>query len=84
MKRIISLSAQLLTFVVLLEFLSCTPARQLRLLQFNIWQEGTVVGDGYEALVDEIARADADFVMLSEVRNYHGTRFCDRIVESLA
>lgn len=58
-------------------------ARELRVLQLNIWQEGTSVPDGYAALVDEIAYADADFVMLSEVRNYCDTRFCDRIVESL-
>ncbi len=58
-------------------------ARELRVLQLNIWQEGTSVPDGYAALVDEIAYADADFVMLSEVRNYRDTRFCDRIVESL-
>lgn len=42
-----------------------------------------MVKNGYEALADELARADADFVMLSEVRNYKGTRFCDRIVASL-
>lgn len=58
-------------------------AREIKVLQLNIWQEGTSVPGGYESMVDEIAFADADFVMLSEVRNYDGTRFCDRIVESL-
>ncbi|WP_297829469.1 endonuclease/exonuclease/phosphatase family protein [uncultured Rikenella sp.] len=58
-------------------------AQELKVLQINIWQEGTAVPDGYDALVSEIEYADADFVMLSEVRNYNGTRFCDRIVESL-
>ena len=53
-------------------------------LQWNIWQEGTMVEDGYEAIADEIARLKPDFVTFSEVRNYHGTRFCDRIVRSLA
>lgn len=53
-------------------------------LQWNIWQEGTVVKDGYDAIVDEIVRLKPDFVTFSEVRNYHNTRFCDRIVESLA
>ena len=42
-----------------------------------------MVKGGYDALVDELARTDADFVMLSEVRNYNGTRFCDRITASL-
>ena len=53
-------------------------------LQWNIWQEGTVVKDGYNAIVDEIVRLKPDFVTFSEVRNYHNTRFCDRIVKSLA
>ncbi len=61
----------------------CKQEKELRLLQLNIWQEGVMVKNGYEALADELARADADFVMLSEVRNYKGTRFCDRIVASL-
>ncbi|MEG2276426.1 MAG: endonuclease/exonuclease/phosphatase family protein [Odoribacter sp.] len=62
---------------------ACWEKRDIRFLQLNIWQEGKMVDGGYEALVNEIARADADFVMLSEVRNYKDTRFCDRIVASL-
>ena len=53
-------------------------------LQWNIWQEGTMVKGGYDAIIDEIVRLKPDFVTLSEVRNYHNTRFCDRIVNSLA
>ena len=53
-------------------------------LQWNIWQEGTKVPGGYQAIVDEIVRLKPDFVTLSEVRNYNDTRFCDRIVQSLA
>lgn len=56
---------------------------ELKVLQWNIWQEGTVVPGGYEAVVEEIARIEPDFVTLSEVRNYQNTRFCDRIVNSL-
>lgn len=58
--------------------------REFTVLQWNIWQEGTVVPGGYEAIADEIARLKPDFVTFSEVRNYDGTRFCDRIVGSLA
>ena len=50
---------------------------EFTVLQWNIWQEGTMVPGGYDAIVDEIER------LFSEVRNYHGTRFCDRIVASL-
>lgn len=59
-------------------------ADTLRVMQFNIWQEGTMVPGGFEAIADEIARLDPHFVMLSEVRNYKDTRFCDRIAEALA
>lgn len=57
---------------------------QFTVLQWNIWQEGTKVPGGYEAIADEIARLQPDFVTLSETRNYDGTRFCDRITASLA
>lgn len=62
---------------------SCEQEKTFKVLQFNIWQEGAVVEKGFEAIADEIARSKADFVTLSEVRNYHRTRFCDRIVEAL-
>ena len=73
------------SFFLIIIFLSCAcSSRQtLKFLQLNVWQEGAMVKGGYDALVDELVRADADFVMLSEVRNYHGTRFCDRITASL-
>ena len=63
---------------------SSSEAREISVMQFNIWQEGTSVPGGFEALADEIALYRPDIVMLSEVRNYHNTRFCDRIVEALA
>lgn len=56
---------------------------EITVLQWNIWQEGTVVPGGYEAIVNEIVRLSPDFVTFSEVRNYGNTRFCDRIVNSL-
>lgn len=58
--------------------------REFTVLQWNIWQEGTVVEGGYEAIVNEIVRLKPDFVTFSEVRNYNQTRFCDRIVRSLS
>lgn len=62
---------------------SCKKETTFKVLQFNIWQEGTMVKDGFDAMVGEIVWSGADFVMLSEVRNYNDTRFCDRIVEAL-
>ena len=64
--------------------LMAQKSRDLTVLQWNIWQEGTSVPGGYDAIVDELVRLKPDFVTFSEVRNYHDTRFCDRIVESLA
>lgn len=58
--------------------------KEFTVLQWNIWQEGTVVEGGYEAIVNEIVRLKPDFVTFSEVRNYNQTRFCDRIVRSLS
>lgn len=43
-----------------------------------------MVEGGFEAIANEIAHYQPDIVMLSEVRNYRGTRFCDRITEALA
>lgn len=55
----------------------------IKVLQFNIWQEGTVVPGGYEGIVSQILSSEADLITFSEVRNYKDTRFCDRIVQSL-
>lgn len=60
---------------------SQTPA--LKFLQFNIWQEGTSVSGGFDAIVDEIINNQADIVTFSEVRNYKNTRFNERIVQTL-
>ncbi|WP_291909938.1 endonuclease/exonuclease/phosphatase family protein [Chitinophaga sp. CB10] len=77
MKLLASLSILLLT-------LAATAQQKLAVLQLNIWQEGTIVPGGYEAIVSTIDRLRPDVVTLSEVRNYNNTRFCDRIVASLA
>lgn len=77
------LFATVLLLTIMCCFSSCQKTETFRVLQFNIWQEGTVVKNGFDAIADEIVRSNADFVTLSEVRNYHNTRFCDRIVEAL-
>lgn len=73
-------------FVILFALWASLPLRaeeRFTVLQWNIWQEGTVVKGGYEAVVDEIVRLKPDFVTFSEVRNYHGSNFSARIVASL-
>ncbi|MDD2953247.1 MAG: endonuclease/exonuclease/phosphatase family protein [Parabacteroides sp.] len=49
--------------------------KDLCVLQMNIWQEGTMVPNGFEAIGNEILRVNPDVVCLSEVRNYHGIEF---------
>lgn len=57
---------------------------RVTLLQWNIWQEGTQVPGGYDAIVDELARLKPDFVTFSEVRNYRGRPFTARLCRDLA
>ena len=74
-----------LSFLLLLNVLLLSAKeRSFTVLQWNIWQEGTIVEGGYEAIVDEIVRLKPDFVTFSEVRNYHHTNFTQRVVDSLA
>lgn len=80
------MSLKLLLFSVLLVLSSMaypSPAVEFRVLQFNIWQEGTVVKGGFEAIVDEIIANKADIVTFSEVRNYKNTKFNERMVAAL-
>ncbi|MGQ7870265.1 endonuclease/exonuclease/phosphatase family protein [Sunxiuqinia sp. sy24] len=58
-------------------------AKELKVLQFNIWQEGTVVENGYPAILDEVIRLNADLIALSEVRNYGDISLAGRLVKDL-
>ncbi|RZT95949.1 endonuclease/exonuclease/phosphatase family protein [Ancylomarina subtilis] len=68
---------------LLLSLGACQSKQELRVLQFNIWQEGTVVTGGFDAIVDEIVRTDAQLVAFSEVRNYNNSNFIERIIKEL-
>lgn len=79
MKKLLYLS-MLLLFVLT----GCTEEKkEFTVLQWNIWQEGTMIPGGYDAIVDEIIRLRPDFVTLSEVRNYNNTNFTARLTQSL-
>jgi len=81
-KTLLSLCAFALTIINL----SCSEyaaENQIVVMQFNVWQEGTVIEGGFDGIVDEIIAADADFVALSEVRNYNDARFCDKLTQAL-
>lgn len=81
MMKVNPLISQCIIFFMLY---GCSPSKQIKVLQFNIWQEGTMIDGGYGAIVDEIAFHRPDVVAFSEVRNYNGTSFSDRIVKSLS
>lgn len=77
MRRLIIAVVSLLCGTVL-------SARELRVFQINICQERTKVAGGYEALVDEIERQDADFVLLSGIRNEGDEDIIQRLLGSLS
>ncbi len=74
---------RLYLIIICLLIAGSSNAITFKVLQFNIWQEGTVVEGGYEAIAQQIIDSKADLIAFSEVRNYKNTRFCDRIVQSL-
>lgn len=56
--------------------------KRLRLLSLNTWHEGTEVEGGFGMIVEVLAMTDADFVVLSEVRNKDGM-LTQRLQEAL-
>lgn len=54
---------------------ACHSSKDIKVLQFNIWQEGTVVENGFPAIVENIIALDPDLVTFSEVRNYNDVSF---------
>lgn len=80
MKRIILLTAAL---VLLFTIHIPSAAKDYTMLQWNIWQEGTMVKGGYQAVLSELHRLSPDFVTLSEVRNYDNVDFMHRLADDL-
>ena len=81
MKRLIKI---VLPSIILSILLSCTSqGQELSVLQFNIWQEGTEVHNGFNAIVDNIIKVNPDMVTFSEVRNYNNVDFITHIIAEL-
>ncbi|MFV8347010.1 endonuclease/exonuclease/phosphatase family protein [Flavobacterium sp. ZB4P13] len=55
----------------------------LKVMQFNVWQEGTSVANGMTYIRDVINSVNPDIVCFSEVRNYTGD-WTTKIVNDLA
>jgi endonuclease/exonuclease/phosphatase family metal-dependent hydrolase len=77
--------AVLVLFVSITFSLAAEPAtvRVVRVLGFNVWQEGTSVSGGLEMIADVIIQSRADVVAFSEVRNYKGEDWHKKIVDAL-
>ncbi len=76
---------KLITVIILLLFSLLSKGEdRIGVLQINVWQEGTCVPGGFDALVDNIIESGADVVFMQEIRNYGGRRFIPRLIEALA
>lgn len=65
------------------DYVTVRNTNSLKVLQFNIWQEGTSVPNGMTYIRDVIAEVNPDIVCFSEVRNYTGD-WTTKIVNNLA
>jgi endonuclease/exonuclease/phosphatase family metal-dependent hydrolase len=78
-------SRVLLPFILLVSpALAQEESRTIRVLQFNVWQEGTSVENGLEKIRDVILASKADIVCFSEVRNYKKQDWTTKVVDALA
>ena len=60
------------------------PEGAVRVMAFNLWQEGTSVPGGFDKIVAVVVASQADVVAISEVRNYQGRDLHGRLVKALA
>lgn len=72
-----------IVFVLVSVFARSQNRDEFTVLQWNVWQEGTMIQGGYDAIINEIVRLKPDFVTFSEVRNYNHTNFTARVCASL-
>ena len=64
---------------------SLLPAEKItfKVMQLNIWLEGTEVSLGFEAIVNEVMKNDVDVVTFNEVQNINHTPFNERLLKAL-
>lgn len=75
----------ILIAILILMMKSCSSKEHsISVLQFNIWQEGTMVEDGFNMIVDNIIQAYPDMVTFSEVRNYDDIDFISSLTKALS
>ncbi len=60
-----------------------TQATTFTVLQFNIWQAGAKVTDGFDKIVSTILQLKPDLIALSEVSNHDGVNFMNKLQHHL-
>jgi len=58
--------------------------QSVKLLTFNVWQEGTSVSNGINKIRDVIVEVNPDIVCFTEVRNYKNKDWTTKIVNKLS
>ena len=53
-------------------------------MEFNIWQEGTSIPNGFNKIKDVIIEVNPDIVGFTEVRNYHNEDWTTKLVDALS
>lgn len=88
MKKVILLTRKTIVILTFFFFqvapvLSSEKGITLKLLQLNVWLEGTAVENGFEHIVQIILQTNADLITLSEVENYNNIDFIKRLTDTL-
>ncbi len=78
MKRYVALGF-LYFFISVISF----SQRSFSILQLNIWQEGTMVDSGLNKIAEVITTLKPDIVTFSEVRNYEGKDWTEKLIAKL-
>lgn len=58
-------------------------AVELKVMTFNIWQEGTMVANGLDKIRDIILETNPDIVSFTEIRNYNDEDWTEKILKKL-
>lgn len=56
---------------------------EFTVMQFNIWQQGTIVENGFSGIIDNIVALEPDLITFSEVRNYKNVEFIPLLIGEL-
>lgn len=60
-----------------------TQPTELKVMTFNIWQEGTMVANGLDKIRDVILATSPDIVSFTEIRNYNDEDWTAKILKKL-